>query len=119
VEISGELDSAAEQHSCPGSSAAHIAPAAVAGKVIVADIDAQKRAYARQTGAIATIDNGAPDAVKNVMEATGGGAAAPTDFVGSPKMMEAASASCAKASLSWSGSMGAPTQSRSSFSRLR
>jgi threonine dehydrogenase-like Zn-dependent dehydrogenase len=31
-----------------GGSAVHIAPAAVEGKVIVADIDAQKRAHARQ-----------------------------------------------------------------------
>ena len=37
-----------------GGSAVHIAPAAVAGKVIVADIDAQKRAQARQMGAVAT-----------------------------------------------------------------
>jgi D-arabinose 1-dehydrogenase-like Zn-dependent alcohol dehydrogenase len=66
-----------------GSSAVHIAPAAVAGKVIVADIDAQKRAQARQMGAVATIDNAAPDAVKQVMEATDGGAAAAIDFVGS------------------------------------
>jgi len=65
----------------------HVAPAAVSGKVIVADIDAQKRAQARQMGAVATIDNGAPDAVKQVMEATGGGAAAAIDFVGSPKTM--------------------------------
>ncbi len=71
-----------------GGSAAHIAPAAVPGKVVVADIDAQKRAHARQMGAVATIDNAAPDAVKQVMEATGGGAAAAIDFVGSPKTME-------------------------------
>src|SRR5580692_6330667 len=71
-----------------GGSAVHIAPAAVKGKVIVADIDAQKRAHARQMGAVATIDNTAPDAVKQVMEATGGGAAAAIDFVGSPKTME-------------------------------
>jgi len=71
-----------------GGSAVHIAPAAVAGKIVVADIDAQKRAHARQMGAIATIDNAAPDAVKQVMEATGGGAAAAIDFVGSPKTME-------------------------------
>jgi propanol-preferring alcohol dehydrogenase len=71
-----------------GGSAVHIASAAVAGKVIVADIDAQKRAHARQMGAITTIDNAAPDAVKQVMEATGGGAAAAIDFVGSPKTME-------------------------------
>jgi D-arabinose 1-dehydrogenase-like Zn-dependent alcohol dehydrogenase len=71
-----------------GGSAVHIAKAAVAGKVVVADIDAQKRAHARQMGAVATIDNAAPDAVKQVMEATGGGAAAAIDFVGSPKTME-------------------------------
>ncbi|HYC13328.1 MAG TPA: alcohol dehydrogenase [Stellaceae bacterium] len=71
-----------------GGSAVHIARAAVAGKVVVADIDAQKRAHARQMGAVATIDNAAPDAVKQVMEATGGGAAAAIDFVGSPKTME-------------------------------
>jgi len=71
-----------------GGSAVHIAPAAVKGKVVVADIDAQKRAHARQMGAIATIDNAAPDAVKQIMEATGGGAAAAIDFVGSPKTME-------------------------------
>jgi len=71
-----------------GGSAVHIAPAAVKGKVVVADIDGQKRAHARQMGAVATIDNAAPDAVKQVMEATGGGAAAAIDFVGSPKTME-------------------------------
>jgi propanol-preferring alcohol dehydrogenase len=70
-----------------GGSAVHIAPAAVAGKIIVADIDAQKRAHARQMGAIATIDNAAPDAVKQVMAATDGGAAAAIDFVGSPATM--------------------------------
>src|SRR5438309_662621 len=71
-----------------GGSAVHIAPAAVGAKVIVADIDGQKRAHARQMGAVATIDNSAPDAVKQVMAATGGGAAAAIDFVGSPKTME-------------------------------
>ena len=70
-----------------GGSAVHIAPAAVEGKIVVADIDAQKRAHARQMGAVATIDNSAPDAVKQVMEATGGGAAAAIDFVGSPQTM--------------------------------
>ena len=42
----------------------------------VCHIDAQKRARARQMGAVATTDNSAPDAVKQVMQATGGGAAA-------------------------------------------
>ncbi len=71
-----------------GGSAVHIAPAAVEGKIVVADIDAEKRAQARQMGAVATIDNAAPDAVKQVIEATGGGAAAAIDFVGSPKTMQ-------------------------------
>ena len=70
-----------------GGSAVHIAPAAVQGKIIVADIDAQKRAHARQMGAVATIDNTAPDAVREVMRLTGGGAAAAIDFVGSPATM--------------------------------
>ncbi len=71
-----------------GGSAVQIAPAAVAGKVIVADIDAQKRAHARQMGAVATIDNAEPDSVKQVKEATGADAAAAIDFVRSPKTME-------------------------------
>ena len=71
-----------------GGSAVHIAPAAADGKVIVADIDAHRRAHARQMGSVTTIDDAAPDAVKQVMEATGGGAAAAIDFVGSPKTME-------------------------------
>ena len=71
-----------------GGNAVHIAPAAVAGKIIVADIDPQKRAQARQMGAVATIDNAAPDAVKQVMAATDGGATAAIDFVGSPQTME-------------------------------
>ena len=70
-----------------GGSAVHIAPAAVRGKVIVADIDAQKRAHARQMGAVATVDNAAPEAVREVMRLTGGGAAAAIDFVGSPATM--------------------------------
>ena len=70
-----------------GGSAVHIAPAAVAGKIIVADIDAQKRAHARQMGAVDTVDNAAPDAVRQVMQMTGGGAAAAIDFVGSPATM--------------------------------
>jgi alcohol dehydrogenase, propanol-preferring len=71
-----------------GGSAVNIASAVVAGKIIVADIDAQKRAHARQMGAVATIDNAAPDAVKQVMATTDGGAAAAIDFVGSPQTME-------------------------------
>ena len=71
-----------------GGSAVHIAPAMIDGKIIVADIDAQKRAHARQMGAVATIDNAAPDAVRQVIQATNGGAAAAIDFVGAPATMQ-------------------------------
>jgi D-arabinose 1-dehydrogenase-like Zn-dependent alcohol dehydrogenase len=64
-----------------------MAGAAVAGRLIVADIDAEKRAQARQMGAVATVDNRAEDAVKQVVEASDGGAAAAIDFVGSPETM--------------------------------
>ncbi len=71
-----------------GSSALRMAPAVVAGKMVVADIDPQKRAQASAMGAVATIDNAAPDAVRQVMQVTGGGAAAAIDFVGSAQTME-------------------------------
>ena len=71
-----------------GGSAVHVAPAAVDAKIFVADIDAQKRAQARQMGAHDTIDNGTPDAIRETIKTTGGGAAAAIDFVGSPKTME-------------------------------
>ena len=57
----------------------------VEGKIIVADVDATKRSLARQSGADETIDNSASDAVANVREITGGGAAAAIDFVGRPE----------------------------------
>lgn len=49
---------------------------------IVVDIDPGKREAAKQAGAIATIDGGATDAVKQIQAATGGGAWAVIDFVG-------------------------------------
>jgi threonine dehydrogenase-like Zn-dependent dehydrogenase len=54
------------------------------GRTAATGIDAQKRAQARQMGAVATIER-CTAAVKQVMEATGGGAAAAIDFLGSPK----------------------------------
>lgn len=71
-----------------GGQAVHIAPAYMQGKMLVADIDAQKRAHARQMGALDTIDNAAPDALQQVLQKTGGGVAGAIDFVGSPKTME-------------------------------
>ncbi len=67
-----------------GMNAVHLAQAMVGGPVIVADIDATKRAAARQAGAEETIDNGAEGAVKRVLKMTQGGAAAAIDFVGAP-----------------------------------
>ena len=57
----------------------------VPAKLIVADIDPEKRAVARQAGAWETIDNGAPDAAKKVLELTKGGVKAAIDFVGAPQ----------------------------------
>jgi D-arabinose 1-dehydrogenase-like Zn-dependent alcohol dehydrogenase len=67
-----------------GLSGLHIAPSVVPAKLIVADVDPQKRGIARQAGAYATIDNGEPDAVAKLIEMTGGGARASIDFVGAP-----------------------------------
>ena len=68
-----------------GLSAVHFASSVIAGKVIVADVDAEKRSVARQAGAWQTIDNSEADAVARMMEITGGGAAATIDFVGRPE----------------------------------
>ena len=68
-----------------GLSAVHIGAAVTPAKIITADIDGTKRAAARQIGAHNTIDNSEPDAVRKVLEMTGGGAAATIDFVGRPE----------------------------------
>jgi alcohol dehydrogenase, propanol-preferring len=49
---------------------------------IVVDIDPVKRAAAQKAGAQATIDGGAPDAAKQIIAATNGGAWAVIDLVG-------------------------------------
>lgn len=67
-----------------GLSAVHIAATVMRGKLIVADVDATKRAAARQAGAAETIDNSEPGAVEKLLELTGGGVAASLDFVGMP-----------------------------------
>ena len=67
-----------------GLSALKIAPNVVKGKVIVADIDAEKLNVARQSGVEETIDNSDPSAIEHIKEITGGGAAAAIDFVGMP-----------------------------------
>ncbi len=50
---------------------------------IAVDIDAGKRAAALELGAVAAIDGNAPDVAAQIMQATGGGAWAVIDFVGS------------------------------------
>ena len=67
-----------------GLSGLHIASSVTPAKVIVADVDPEKRSVARQDGAYETIDNSAPDAAAKVLEVTGGGARAAIDFVGAP-----------------------------------
>ena len=54
-----------------------------AKEVIVVDIDAGKREAASKAGAHKTIDGGTADAVQQIQAATGGGAWAVIDFVGS------------------------------------
>ena len=54
-----------------------------AREVIVVDIDPVKREAAMKVGATAAIDGGAADAVSQIQKATGGGAWAVIDFVGS------------------------------------
>ena len=71
-----------------GLNAIHIAPSVIGGNVIAADIDSSKRSAAEAAGAIAVIDNAAPDAVKKLRELTSGGAAAAIDFVGSPESVQ-------------------------------
>ena len=50
---------------------------------VVVDIDPAKREAAKQAGASQVIDGGAPDAVQQVVQATGGGSWATIDLVGS------------------------------------
>ena len=65
-----------------GLSALHMAKELTSAKLVVADIDPEKREVAKAAGAFAVIDNGAPDAIANVMDVTGGGVRAAIDFVG-------------------------------------
>ena len=65
-----------------GLSGLHMAKEMTAANIIVADVDADKRALAEQAGAFAVIDNSRDDAASALMELTGGGARAAIDFVG-------------------------------------
>ena len=64
---------------------------AMGGKgAIVVDIDPVKRDAALKAGAQATIDGGAPDAAKQIVDATNGGAWAVIDLVGSSRTVQLA-----------------------------
>jgi D-arabinose 1-dehydrogenase-like Zn-dependent alcohol dehydrogenase len=67
-----------------GLSGVHIAPALTSAKLVVADVDPEKRAVARQAGAFETVDNSDPAAVAKVKELSQGGVKAVIDFVGAP-----------------------------------
>jgi len=61
-----------------------MAKAILKTKIIVADIDPQKRKAAIELGADEVIDNGSVDASKNLMTMTNGGPDGVVDFVGAP-----------------------------------
>jgi D-arabinose 1-dehydrogenase-like Zn-dependent alcohol dehydrogenase len=67
-----------------------------ATEVIAVDIDAAKRDAALTAGATRAIDGGAPDAVKQIQAATGGGAWGVIDFVGSSQTVSLAIGSIVK-----------------------
>lgn len=67
-----------------------------ASEVIAVDIDPAKRDAALQAGATQAIDGKADDAVAQIQRATGGGAMATLDFVGSGPTVDLAIAAAAK-----------------------
>jgi D-arabinose 1-dehydrogenase-like Zn-dependent alcohol dehydrogenase len=67
-----------------GLSAVDIAPALTGARLVVADIDPEKRAIARQAGAHETVDNADPEAVARIKDLSQGGVKAAIDFVGTP-----------------------------------
>lgn len=71
-----------------GLNAFNIAPAVTEAKVIVADIDAEKRQAALDAGAAHAVDNNGGDAAEEVKKLSQGGAWAVIDFVGSPETMQ-------------------------------
>lgn len=68
-----------------GLSAVHLAASLTEGRVIVADVDPEKRAAAKAAGAFEVVDNSTKEAMKQIRGLTGGGVAAAIDFVGRPE----------------------------------
>jgi D-arabinose 1-dehydrogenase-like Zn-dependent alcohol dehydrogenase len=67
-----------------------------AKEIVIVDIDAAKRDAALKAGATAAVDGGASDAVAQIQKATGGGAWATVDFVGSGATVDLAVSSTIK-----------------------
>ena len=65
-----------------GLSALHMAAERTAARIVVAEVDPDKRAMALSAGAFAVVDSGAEDGAGQVVELSGGGARAAIDFVG-------------------------------------
>jgi D-arabinose 1-dehydrogenase-like Zn-dependent alcohol dehydrogenase len=96
-----------------GLSGVHIAPALTEAKLVVADVDPEKRAVARQAGAHETVDNSEPDAAAKVKELSGGGIKAAIDFVGAPTTAQFALDAMRKGGTSARSASAAPTSARS------
>lgn len=80
-----------------GLNAIHLAPHVHGARVVVADVDAAKRAAARQApGVVATIDNASPGVVEELVESTGGGVTGAVDFVGRPETLRFAADALAR-----------------------
>ncbi|WP_322042509.1 alcohol dehydrogenase [Paraburkholderia sp. J67] len=79
-----------------GMMAIEVLKALGAKGAIVVDVDAAKREAALKAGALAAIDARADDAVKQIAEATGGGARAVLDLVGATPTVKLALDACAR-----------------------
>ncbi len=79
-----------------GMMAIEVLKALGAKGAVVVDVDAAKRDAALKAGALAAIDARATDAVKQIAEATGGGARAVLDLVGATPTVKLALDACAR-----------------------
>jgi propanol-preferring alcohol dehydrogenase len=79
-----------------GMMAIEVLKALGAKGAVVVDVDPAKREAALKAGALAAIDARASDAVKQIAEATGGGARAVLDLVGATPTVKLALDSCAR-----------------------
>ncbi len=65
-----------------GLSALHMAIELTAARIVVAEIDPDKRAMASSAGAFAVVDSGSEDCADQIVELSAGGVRAAIDFVG-------------------------------------